>query len=109
MRRITIPSALILQAIDNGFAFGFDIMRVTGLPSGTVYPALRRLEHEGLVRSRWEDEARAHADGRPARKDYEITVRGRRLLALRVENDAVVRGALDQVPKKRPVAAEAAS
>lgn len=109
MPRITIPTALILQAIDNGFAFGFDIMRVTGLPSGTVYPALRRLEHEGLVRSRWEDEERAHADGRPARKDYEITVRGRRQLARRVENDVVVRGALDQLPRKSSLPSEASS
>lgn len=101
MSRITIPTALILQAIENGFAFGFDIMRVTGLPSGTVYPALRRLENEGLVASRWEAEDRAHAEGRPARKDYEITPRGRRRLAQRVENDVVVRGALDVVPKKQ--------
>ena len=101
MPRITIPTALILQAIDNGFAFGFDVMRVTGLPSGTVYPALRRLENEGLVRSRWEAEEQAHAEGRPARKDYEITPRGRRLLAQRVENDAVVRGALQLVPRKQ--------
>lgn len=100
MPRITIPTALILQAIANGFAFGFDIMRVTGLPSGTVYPALRRLESEGLVHSRWEEEAGAHAEGRPARKDYEVTMRGRRLLAQRVERDAVVRGALSAVPSK---------
>lgn len=103
MTRITIPTALILQAIGNGFAFGFDVMRVTGLPSGTVYPALRRLETEGLVVSRWEAEDRAHAEGRPARKDYEITPRGRRLLAERVAKDSVVRGALDLVPKKESV------
>ena len=36
--------ALILQALDNGYYYGFDIMDVTGLPSGTVYPALRRME-----------------------------------------------------------------
>src|SRR5438132_628697 len=33
-------SALILQTISHGYRYGFDIMDVTGLPSGTVYPAL---------------------------------------------------------------------
>jgi hypothetical protein len=31
--------AIILKALDNGYQYGFDIMDVTGLPSGTVYPA----------------------------------------------------------------------
>lgn len=107
MPRVTIPTALILRAIDNGFAFGFDVMRVTGLPSGTVYPALRRLENEGLVRSRWEDEDLARSQGRPARKDYEVTVRGRRMLAQRVENDALVRGTLELLPTKTATVEEA--
>ena len=29
-------------------------MEITGLPSGTVYPAMRRLERDGLIRSQWE-------------------------------------------------------
>ena len=32
------------------------ITGATGLPSGTVYPALRRLEDARLVRATWEDE-----------------------------------------------------
>ena len=42
--RISHTSALILQTIRSGYVYGFDIMDVTGLPSGTIYPALRRLE-----------------------------------------------------------------
>src|SRR5258705_274807 len=41
---LSFSATVILQAVANGFAYGFDIMDATGLPSGTVYPALRRLE-----------------------------------------------------------------
>jgi DNA-binding PadR family transcriptional regulator len=56
-------------------------MDVTGLPSGTIYPALRRLEALELVRSDWEDEQRAHRKGRPRRRYYELTAAGKRRLA----------------------------
>ena len=46
---LSFAAAVILQALDNGYKYGFDIMDVTGLPSGTVYPALRRLEDNGYV------------------------------------------------------------
>ena len=60
--------------------YGFDVMDATGLPSGTVYPLLRRLEHEGLVRADWEDAATARAEQRPPRRYYEITADGERVL-----------------------------
>jgi PadR family transcriptional regulator PadR len=75
--RLSHTAALILRAISLGYCFGFDIMEVTGLPSGSVYPALRRLERDGLARSRWEEDARATADQRPARRYYEITREGK--------------------------------
>jgi hypothetical protein len=50
---ISYNAALVLQALGRGFGYGFDVMRTTELPSGTVYPLLRRLEDAGLVRSRW--------------------------------------------------------
>ena len=65
-----------MQAIADGFQYGFDIIDRTELPSGTVYPALGRLERDGLVRSAWENEADAHADGRPARRYYKLTAHG---------------------------------
>ena len=48
----------VLQAIADGVEYGFDVIDRTGLPSGTVYPALSRLERDGYVRSAWEDAAR---------------------------------------------------
>ena len=65
-----------MQAIADGFQYGFDIIDQTELPSGTVYPALGRLERDGLVKSAWENEADAHADGRPARRYYKLTAPG---------------------------------
>lgn len=80
-RRLSITAVNVLQAIANGYEYGFDIIDQTGLPSGTVYPALSRLERDGLVRSAWEDEADAHADGRPARRYYSVTAPGVRALS----------------------------
>ena len=73
--------AVILQALDNGYRYGFDIMDITGLPSGTVYPALRRLEEAGHVRSKWERHAIAQQELRPPRKYYELTKEGKEVLA----------------------------
>jgi DNA-binding PadR family transcriptional regulator len=78
---LSYTMALILQVIDNGYGYGFDVMSVTGLPSGTVYPALRRLENADFVTSKWERQSIAQAEQRPARKYYEITKPGRAALS----------------------------
>jgi PadR family transcriptional regulator PadR len=78
--KLSHTAALILQTVDNGCSYGFDIMDETGLPSGTVYPALRRMETEGLVSSQWEAEKKALAEQRPARKYYRVTRLGSQVL-----------------------------
>jgi DNA-binding PadR family transcriptional regulator len=75
--RLTYPTTLVLQALLHGHHHGFDIMDATGLPSGTVYPILRRLDVEGHVRSRWEKEGVARREQRPPRRYYELTALGR--------------------------------
>lgn len=75
--RLTYPTTLVLQALLHGHHHGFDIMDATGLPSGTVYPILRRLDSEGHVRSRWEKEGLARREQRPPRRYYELTALGR--------------------------------
>ena len=77
---LTYPTALVLQALAQGHAYGFDVIDATGLPSGTVYPLLRRLEGMSCVESKWEAEAEATKVGRPARKYYRITGAGEELL-----------------------------
>jgi len=69
-------SAMVLQAIASGCFYGYDIMNLTGLPSGTVYPALRRLERDQLIQSRWERQSVADAALRPPRKYYGLTGSG---------------------------------
>lgn len=75
-KHLTYSTAVVLQAIGSGFRYGFDIMDATGLPSGTVYPILRRLESSGWLHSSWEDAARAHGEQRPARRYYQLTRAG---------------------------------
>ena len=43
MPRLTLPTAIVLYCVANGYTHGFDIIEVSGLQSGTVYPVLRRL------------------------------------------------------------------
>jgi DNA-binding PadR family transcriptional regulator len=71
---------MILQAIATGHVYGYTVMEVTGLPSGTVYPALRRMERDQCIRSRWERQSIADAALRPARKYYHLTGSGERIL-----------------------------
>src|SRR5580693_7122400 len=78
---LTHTSALILQTISVGYRYGFDIMEATGFPSGTVYPALRRLEQSALISSKWEKEKEAAAQLRPARKYFKLTSAGDQALA----------------------------
>jgi PadR family transcriptional regulator PadR len=73
---VTLPTTLVLQAIADGARYGFDIADGTGLLTGTVYPALRRLETLGFVRSSWESEKIARREQRPARRYYKITRAG---------------------------------
>ena len=79
--RMTHSTALVLQALASGHAYGFDIMDVTGLPGGTIYPALRRLEAAGMVESEWEEGDIAREAGRPSRKYYRLTEAGEESLA----------------------------
>ena len=74
--KLSHTAAMILQAIHAGYKYGFSIMEMTGLPSGTVYPAMRRLERDDLIRSEWERQAIADAEQRPPRKYYKLTAAG---------------------------------
>jgi PadR family transcriptional regulator PadR len=94
---VTYATATILNAVSNGYLYGFDIVDITGLPGGTVYPALRRLEESGYLTSIWEKDRIAQAELRPRRKYYELTRSGREALA-----DAVKRyRALEQAQPAR--------
>ena len=81
---LTYTTGLILWVITQGESYGFQIMDATGLPSGTVYPALRRLEAAGFIESGW-SHRRVEQSGGPPRKHYRLTRQGRDRLAVLCE------------------------
>jgi DNA-binding PadR family transcriptional regulator len=55
--------------------YGLEIAKAARLPSGTLYPALARLEQAGWITSEWEDIDEA-AEGRRRRRYYRLTGEG---------------------------------
>jgi DNA-binding PadR family transcriptional regulator len=78
---LTYPTAAVLLAVQWGHRYGFDVMDATGLPDGTVYPILRRLERRGVLEGAWEDEERARREHRPPRRYYRLTPLGEEAVA----------------------------
>lgn len=91
-RALGAATVAILRAIRDGHRFGLDVMDATGLPSGTVYPTLARMEGRTFVESEWEDENTARADGRPRRRYYRLTPEGARALAEALERLGLIAG-----------------
>ena len=52
---------------------GYELMKETGLLSGTLYPLLMRMTDQGLVEAEWRDPVTL---GRPARHAYRLTTNG---------------------------------
>jgi PadR family transcriptional regulator PadR len=76
--RITTSVAAVLAALLQDPAadrYGLDLMRGTGLPSGTLYPILVRLQDAEWVEAHWEEVDPTKA-GRPARRYYRLTANG---------------------------------
>ena len=99
---LTYPTALVLQALASGFHHGFDIMDATLLPSGTVYPILRRLDREGLLASEWEKAATAQREQRPPRRYYDITPAGAAMLAQALERYRTLEQAVARPRRLKP-------
>ena len=79
-RKLGNMTIQVLSAIARGVRYGFTIMDETGLPSGTVYPALSRLEDMGYVTALWQDPEEARRRRRPPRRYYAVTEAGRAAL-----------------------------
>ena len=96
MNRWTYHSLIVLRMFSEraGALAGADIIRATGIASGTLYPILRRLEHAGLLRSAWE-RGRPSVLGRPRRRLYRVTADG-----VVVTNRMLNELGLSDLPKK---------
>ena len=76
---------LLLAVLERGPAHGYALIEslrersggTFDLPEGTVYPALHRLEAQGLLQSHWQNDAPRR------RRVYELTAKGQQALAKR--------------------------
>jgi DNA-binding PadR family transcriptional regulator len=93
---LTYPTAAVLLAIRAGHRYGFELMDTTGLPNGTVYPLLRRLERRGVLIGVWEEEEKARSEQRPARRYYRLTAAGEAAMADVVERFPALVRAFDE-------------
>lgn len=66
----------VLSTHPEQWRHGYDLMKDTGLSSGTLYPLLMRMTGQGLVDAEWQQPSQP---GRPARHAYRLTARGRAL------------------------------
>jgi PadR family transcriptional regulator, regulatory protein PadR len=76
--RFTLQVQLTLRALLDGLdreLYGLELVEATGLPPGTIYPIMARLEGAGWVTSRWE-ETGEEPKGRPRRRYYRFTADG---------------------------------
>ena len=80
--RMTAPLLRVLRVFLEDPAaqrYGYDLMKAAGLPSGTLYPMLGRLEEQKLVSSAWET---PQAEGERPRRYYQLTGEGIRVARL---------------------------
>ncbi len=82
MPRLSMQGLQVLKAF-RGSAIplaGADIMRQSGVASGTLYPLLARYEASKILQSKWEAD-RPEDMGRPRRKLYQLTKMGQEFAA----------------------------
>jgi len=100
--------AMLLATLEGGPQHGYAVIEAlrqsTGgrldLPTGTIYPALRRLEQAGLIAGSWS------VVGGRRRREYELTSAGDRALSGRradwLDFSAMVTAALEGGPCPNP-------
>jgi PadR family transcriptional regulator PadR len=76
--RITVQTLAVLRVLlDHPLQkyYGLELSKAAGLPSGSLYPILARLEQQGWLTSDWE-QVDQRAAGRPRRRYYQLTGEG---------------------------------
>lgn len=98
---------LILKAVSLGPLHGYGVLlriqQISGnrleILQGSLYPALYRLEHDGLLASEW-----GESENKRRAKYYRLTVAGRRQLKEEVSNwnrtAEMMAGILDATPEE---------
>lgn len=73
--RLSPETLLVLERFaerPTDWLYGYELSRVTGLKSGTLYPILMRLEKYALLEARWV----TTEEGVPPRHTYRLTPNG---------------------------------
>lgn len=95
MQRITRPTRKVLEIFLSAplaERYGLELMGLTGLSSGSLYPLLHRLEAAGWVTSRTEP-IDPVVEKRPARRLYSLTGVGERVARdVTVSRGSLMRG-----------------
>jgi DNA-binding PadR family transcriptional regulator len=63
----------VLLARPMAWCYGYELSKLVGLSSGTLYPLLIRLHERGLLEAKWVEPERP---GRPPRHAYRLTAAG---------------------------------
>ncbi|GMU21598.1 MAG: hypothetical protein AMXMBFR13_16900 [Phycisphaerae bacterium] len=95
---------LLLETISRGPMYGYQICKTVNaetdgyfhLREGSLYPALHKLETEGLLKAFWEQ-----ADTGRRRKYYQITERGKTTLARKRQEWQAFAAAVERVLASR--------
>lgn len=89
-RRPSKQMLALLAALADGvqqWRHGYDLMKETGIFSGTLYPLLMRMTEQGLVEAEWRETVQP---GRPARHVYRLTAEGIALAQAVAEGDTAL-------------------
>lgn len=70
----TLAVLSALSRSSQRWQYGYDLLRETGLKSGTLYPILGRLQQGGWLEQRWQ---KASEPGRPPRHLYRLSRQGK--------------------------------
>lgn len=96
LTRAVIEVTFALLDDPDGRHWGWDLCKVTHLPSGVVYPILQRMLVEGVLADGWENPAEI-TERRPPRRYYQITPSGLGELAAMSSRAAAMRA----LPQRR--------
>jgi PadR family transcriptional regulator, regulatory protein PadR len=83
----TLKVLEVFLAEPREWQYGYDISRMTGLKSGSLYPILMRLAERGLLDTEWE----TNEAGKPPRHLYRLTPNGLQLARERRPKSATMR------------------
>ncbi len=70
----TVSVLVALLESPSDWRYGYELSRLLGVPSGTLYPILMRLTDREHLETRWSE---PETPGRPARHMYRLTISGR--------------------------------